>query len=154
MNPRAWLHRLLGIPSTRAIRGATTVPHDEPHLIALAVTELVEELTVTNRLDPEEIVSAIFTVTTDLRSAFPAVAARAAGWAQVPLLCTTEIPVPDGMPRCIRVLLHVERAWGDRHPIPAYLRGARALRPDLALARPRRPEAPVAAAGRRSRPAA
>ncbi|HPF61293.1 MAG: chorismate mutase [Gemmatimonadales bacterium] len=153
MTPRAWLHRLLGIPTTRAIRGATTVPHDDPHQIAVAVTELVEELTEANALAPHEIVSAIFTVTTDLTSAFPAVAARAAGWEQVPLLCTTEIPVPDGMPRCIRVLLHVERAWGDRRPVPAYLRGAGALRPDLALA-PSRPRESPAPAVRRSRPAA
>lgn len=154
MSPRHWLRRLLGIPTTRAIRGATTVPRDEPHQIALAVTELVEALTVANRLASDEIVSAIFTVTADLTSAFPAGAARTAGWQQVPLLCTTEIPVPDGMPRCIRVLVHVERPWGSRAPVHTYLRDAGALRPDLAPARHRVVEGRVTGDGRRARPAA
>lgn len=129
----AFLHRILGVPSTRAIRGATTVTIDDPLDIDEAVADLVDTITERNGLAVDEIISAIFTVTSDLLSTFPAGAARAAGWSDVPLLCTTEIPVPDGMPRCIRVLVHVERAWGLRVPRHVYLREAVALRPDLHL---------------------
>ncbi len=140
---RAFLHRILAVPSTRAIRGATTVTIDDPLDIDEAVAELVDTITKRNGLAVDEIISAIFTVTTDLSSTFPAGAARAAGWPDVPLLCTTEIPVPDGMPRCIRVLVHVERAWGRRVPRHVYLREAVALRPDLHL---RAGSAPIAPA--------
>lgn len=132
---RRLLRRLIGIPSLRAIRGATTVTADRPELIADAVVEMVTALTRENALRPAEIVSAIFTVTGDLSSSFPALAARSAGWQAVPLLCTTEIPVPGGMPRCIRVMLHVERCWeAGAAPRHVYLREARRLRPDLAAA--------------------
>jgi chorismate mutase len=134
---RRLIRRLLGIPTVRAIRGATTVAADRPELVAEAVVELVNSLADQNSLESQEIVSAIFTVTGDLSSAFPAVAARSAGWENVPLLCTTEIPVPGGMPRCIRVMLHVERCWEGRSAVRhVYLRDARRLRPDLVSALP------------------
>ncbi len=126
-----WLARILPMPSVRAIRGATVVANDTPDGIAAAVAELLAELRRANDLDPAEVISAIFTVTPDLVSAFPAQAARTEGWQQVPLLCTTEIPVPDGMPRCLRVMLHVGRAWNGTAPRHVYLREAAALRPDL-----------------------
>jgi chorismate mutase len=126
-----WLARALPRPSVRAIRGATAVADDSPERIAGAVAELLAELRRANALDPAEVISAIFTVTPDLVSAFPAEAARTAGWQQVPLLCTTEIPVPDGLPRCLRVLLHVERHWNGSAPRHVYLHEASRLRPDL-----------------------
>ncbi|HRP07558.1 MAG TPA: chorismate mutase [Gemmatimonadales bacterium] len=129
---RHMVSRALRIPSLRAIRGATSVADDTPEQIAVAVDELLMELRQQNSLDHREVVSAIFTVTPDLVSAFPAGAARASGWSGVPLLCTTEIPVPDGMPRCLRVMLHVERYWNGSSPRHVYLREATALRPDLA----------------------
>lgn len=125
------LSRTLGVPSMRAIRGATSVPTDAPAEIAAATTELLAALRERNRLEADEVVSAIFTVTPDLVSSFPAEAARAAGWEGVPLLCTTEIPVPDGLPRCLRVLLHVQRHWNGTPPDHVYLREAARLRPDL-----------------------
>lgn len=139
---RSRLWRLLSVPTTRAIRGATTVAADDPLDIDEAVAELVDTITDRNGLTADEIISAIFTVTTDLSSTFPAGAARAAGWNDVPLLCTTEIPVPDGMPRCIRVLVHVERAWKRRAPVHVYLREAIALRPDLHAPQGSRPARP------------
>ena len=67
-------------------------------------------------------------------AAFPAETARRAGWAHVPLLCVQEIAVPGGMPRCLRVLVHVERDWDGVLPRHVYLRDAAMLRPDLATA--------------------
>jgi chorismate mutase len=80
----------------------------------------------------DDIVSAIFTVTTDLRSAFPAVAAREMGWGDVPLLCSVEIPVPGAMARVIRVMVHIESDRPRNAIEHVYLGAAQALRPDLA----------------------
>lgn len=124
--------RVLDIRSVRGIRGAISVELDTPDGIAAAVNELVCALRRENALSDQEVISAIFTVTPDLVSAFPAQAARAAGWNQVPLICTTEIAVPLGLPRCLRVLLHVERTWNGTLPKHVYLRDAARLRPDLA----------------------
>jgi chorismate mutase len=132
---RNLLARALHVPSVRAIRGATSVPDDTANGIADAVHELLAELRRENALRNEEVISAIFTVTPDLVSAFPAEAARAAGWDQIPLLCTTEIPVPDGLPRCLRVMLHVERHWNGSRVKHVYLREAAKLRPDLVAGR-------------------
>ena len=115
----------------RAIRGATTVDADRPEAIREATREMLLEMLERNGLVAADIISAIFTVTPDLRSEFPAIAARELGWDDIALLCTTEIPVPRALPRCIRVLMHVEterRREAIRH---VYLRGASSLRPDL-----------------------
>ena len=85
-----------------------------------------------NAIAHEDIISAVFSVTDDLRSEFPAHAARELGWADVPLLCTMEIPVPGALGRCIRVLLHAETDVPRPSLRHVYLRGARVLRPDLA----------------------
>lgn len=123
------------MPSERhlgAIRGATTVDEDEASAIRTATAELLRRMVALNDLTPEDIISALFTVTPDLRSAFPAHAARELGWTDVALLCTMEIPVPGAIARCIRVLLHVETAAPRKRLRHVYLRGARSLRPEWA----------------------
>ena len=116
----------------RALRGATTVGADTPDEIAAATVELIGELVARNGLEADDVVSAIFTVTGDISSDYPARAAREAGWHEVPFLCAVEMPVAGALPRCIRLLVHV----GTDRPRPAlrhvYLRGARTLRPDIA----------------------
>jgi len=117
--------------SIRAIRGATTVLADEPEVIAAGTRELLSRIMQLNSLRAEDVVSVIFTVTADLRSDFPARAARDLGWVDVPLLCTVEIPVPNALARCIRVLMHVETARPRDAMKHVYLCEARTLRPDL-----------------------
>ncbi|MEP7065085.1 MAG: chorismate mutase [Gemmatimonadota bacterium] len=122
----------MGDRRARAIRGATTVDSDTPEQIRRATRELLETIVARNAITSADVISAIFTVTHDLTSEFPAHAARELGWLDVPLLCTLEIPVPGSLAKCIRVLLHVEtdsERSGIRH---VYLHGARMLRPDLA----------------------
>ena len=115
---------------THAIRGATSVEEDDPRQIAGATRELLQKIVERNRLELDEIVSVLFTVTHDLRTLFPAQAARELGWTKVPLLCASEIPVEGSMPRCLRTLIQVEL----RAPRPLdshiYLREAVTLRPD------------------------
>ncbi len=114
-----------------AVRGATTVERDEPDLITTAVRELLDVIQQRNSLVSGMVVSAIFTMTVDLRSEFPARAARLHGWTDVAMLCTTEIPVPDSLERCIRLLVHVEFNEPRQSVQHVYLRGARTLRTDV-----------------------
>jgi len=118
--------------AVRGIRGATTVEADESIEVLAATGELLEAILSANELeDFEEVVSAIFTTTADLSSTFPAEAARELGMHQVPLLCASEIPVPESMPRCIRVLLHVNTTKSQSDIVHVYLRDAQRLRPDV-----------------------
>lgn len=119
---------------TCAIRGATTVERDDPALIGNAVRELLASIVAENGIEIDAIVSAMFTATPDLRSVFPASAARRMGWTEVPMMCASEIDVDGAQPRCLRVLLHVERARGAPPVTHVYLREAVALRPDLCRA--------------------
>ncbi|NJC96949.1 MAG: chorismate mutase [Anaerolineales bacterium] len=119
----------------RGIRGATTVSADDPDLILAATRELLEEILVENEdMRPEDIASAFFTVTDDLASTFPAQAAREMGWSLVPMLCAREIPVPDSLPRVIRVLVHWNTESPQNEITHVYLREAVKLRPDLVAA--------------------
>ena len=117
---------------TAGVRGAITVERDEPEAILQATQEMLSAILANNPdIQPEDIASALFTVTPDLCSVFPAKAARQMGWSQVPLMCAQEIPVTGALPRCIRVLLH----WNTEHTQSeiqhVYLREAIRLRPDL-----------------------
>lgn len=121
--------------TTRGIRGATSVFADEPDLILQATRELLEEILAQNAgMQPEDVGSAIFTVTADLNSTFPAQAAREMGWGLVPMLCAREIPVPESLPRVIRVLVHWNTDLPQSEIKHVYLREAVRLRPDLAAA--------------------
>jgi len=115
----------------RAVRGATTVPYDEPQVIRDAVHELLDALLDLNDLTSMDVISCIFTSTADLISEFPAYAARMYGWTDVPLLCAQELPIVGALPRCIRVMLHVETPRARHEMQHAYLREAILLRQDL-----------------------
>lgn len=113
-----------------AVRGATQVDRNEADAILAATEELMKELLERNALQPENIVSCIFTSTDDLDAEFPAVAARGLGLDQVPLMCGREIDVPGAMERVIRVMIHY-RAPFDHRPAHTYMGAARDLRSDL-----------------------
>lgn len=121
--------------STRGIRGATTVSADVPDFVLQATRELLEAILEENEgMQPEAVASAIFTVTDDLVSTFPAQAARQMGWELVPMLCGREIPVPESLPRVIRVLVHWNTEIPQSEIKHVYLRDAVRLRPDLVAA--------------------
>lgn len=117
--------------TVRGIRGATTVARDEPGMILDATEQLLREIVKRNGFVPEDVASALFTVTPDLVSEFPAAAARRMGWSLVPLLNFTEIGVPGRLERCIRVLVHVNTSKPQDRIHHVYLEGATSLRPDL-----------------------
>jgi chorismate mutase len=116
-----------------ALRGATSVAHNDSQDILDSTSELLREILERNSLTPADVVSCIFTATNDLNAEFPAVAARALGFERVPLLCAREIAVPRAMPHVIRVLMHYYAAEDhvSRH---VYLGEAATLRADLEAA--------------------
>ena len=119
----------------RGIRGATTVTADQPELILQATRELLEEILAENEgMRSEDIASAIFTVTDDLISTFPAQAARQMGWDLVPMLCAREIPVQKSLSHVIRVLVQWNTNMPQDRITHVYLRDAVKLRPDLVAA--------------------
>jgi len=119
--------------AVRGIRGAITVEQNHGHEIVSATRELLGALAKANDVAIPDICSVIFSVTNDLNAQFPAVAARELGWLYTPLLCTNEIPVPGSLPKCIRVLLHVNTTKRQDEIVHVYLREAKKLRPDLGL---------------------
>jgi chorismate mutase len=115
----------------RGIRGAVSVSKNDASEIIEATKCLLKQIVMENELNETDMVSIIFTVTSDLNVTFPAVAARELGWVLVPLLCAAEIEVPDSLPGIIRVLMHVNTAKKQQEIKHVYLGEARRLRPDL-----------------------
>jgi chorismate mutase len=120
-------------PRLFAVRGAAQAEANDSQAILAATGELMRELIERNRLEPEAMVSCLFTTTEDLDAEFPAVAARDLGLTMVPLMCCREIPVPGSMPRVIRVMLHFY-APADHTPAHVYVGEAQKLRADLEAA--------------------
>jgi chorismate mutase len=114
-----------------ALRGANEVTENTAEAILAATDKLMREILERNRLEVDDLVSCIFTLTPDLDAQFPAVAAREMGLSSVPLLCAREIPVPGALPQVIRVLIHAYKPDGTA-PEHVYLGDAVKLRLDLA----------------------
>ena len=117
----------------RGIRGATTIGTDTKESILSATRELLDAILASNPdLKADDIAAALFTVTDDIVSAYPALAARQMGWDLVPMMCAREIPVTGSLPLCIRVLIHWNTELTQPEIKHVYLRDAVKLRPDLA----------------------
>jgi len=119
---------------SKAVRGATTVNSNAEDEIYQATYELLSKMVNENAISPDNIVNVIFTLTHDLNAAFPARVARSnLAWHNVPMICTQEIPVPNSLEKCIRVLItfNTEDISGKIRHI--YLREAKKLRPDLVI---------------------
>jgi chorismate mutase len=118
--------------TVRAVRGAVQINTDDRDAILEGTTELVTEVMTRNDLSTADVISVLFTATPDLTAEFPALAARKLGFHDVPLMCASEIAVPGAMPRVVRLLAHVETGRPRAAIQHVYLRGAVALRLDIA----------------------
>jgi chorismate mutase len=118
--------------SVRAVRGAIQVDENDRDQILEATAELVAEVMSRNALTTDDVISVIFTATPDLTAEFPALAARKLGFNEVPLLCASEIDVPHALPRVVRLMAHIETDRPRSEIQHVYLRGAVALRLDIA----------------------
>jgi len=119
------------VPAVRALRGATTLDVDEAGQLEERVQLLVSEMLRRNEVAKDDVISILFTATEDIRSMFPATAARGIGLGDIPLICARELDIVGATPRCIRVMMHLvtERPRAELHHV--YLEGARNLRDDL-----------------------
>jgi chorismate mutase len=122
----------VGEERVRAARGAIRVGEDTAEQVSAATERLLSAMCERNDVAPGDIVSVFFTATEDLRSAFPAEAARRMGLGHVPLMCAQEIPVDGSMPRVVRILMHFHSVRAGDEILPTYLDGAESLRDDLA----------------------
>jgi len=120
------------VSSVRAIRGAIQLDVDEREHVLSATRELVVAVLEANALTKDDVISIMFTATHDVRSEFPAVAARELGLGDVPLMCAQELDIVGAMPRVIRLMAHVNTTLPRNQITHIYLRGATALRRDLA----------------------
>ena len=116
----------------RAIRGAIQVDANDRDAIIEATAELMSEVMTRNELTTDDIISVLFTTTPDLTAEFPALAARKIGFHDVPLMCASEIAVPGAMPLVVRLMAHVSTPRERSEIQHVYLRGATALRLDIA----------------------
>jgi chorismate mutase len=112
----------------RGIRGATTTGENTDAAIYAATRELLERLIEANQIVEENVAAAYFTVTNELNAAYPAAAARQLGWNNTALMCSTEIPVPGSLPRCIRVMVLYNTEKSQREMANVYLHGTDILR--------------------------
>lgn len=114
----------------RGVRGATIVADNTPEAILRSARELLALMIRLNGIDKEDVASVIFSTTSDLNAAFPALAARQFGWFDAALMCFHELDVPDSLKMCLRILIHwntFKRASEIRH---VYIKGAEKLRPE------------------------
>jgi chorismate mutase len=118
--------------ATRGIRGAIQVEANTSIEIASGVQELIGSILKSNSILPSDVVSVFFTSTADLTAAFPAAACREMGFANVPLIGSVEVSVPNSLDRTVRALLLVETDLAPDQISHVYLRGAAALRRDIA----------------------
>jgi len=118
--------------TVRAVRGAVQVDSADRDAILEATADLVTEVMTRNQLTPADVISVLFSATADLNAEFPALAARKLGFQDVPLLCCAEIDMPGALTRVVRLMMHVETAAPRSAMQHVYLRGAAALRLDIA----------------------
>ncbi len=116
----------------RGIRGATTVSNNTVEEILDATEELIAKMIELNKIQPESVASAFISTTEDITAVFPAKVLRNfTGWKYVPVMCMREMPVPDSLNLCIRVMLHVNTDVDQKEISHVYLNKALILRPDL-----------------------
>jgi chorismate mutase len=116
----------------RGVRGPVTVDCNTEEAIVSATETLLKQLIEDNNIHPEQVASVFISTTEDLNAVFPAKALRKfAGWTFVPVMCMRELPVPNSLQMCVRVMLHVNTAVPQEEIVHVYLGGATILRPDL-----------------------
>jgi len=119
-------------PAVRALRGATTLDLDDADHLRERVHALLDELFARNDLTNDDVISILITATPDIHSEYPATVARSWGLPDVPLIGAQEMDKPGGLPRCVRLLAHVQTERSKAEMRHVYLEGAKVLRNDLA----------------------
>ncbi len=114
----------------RGVRGATTCDDNTREEIVAVTRDMLVQVVGRNGIALEDVASVLFSTSPDLTAEYPAVAARELGWNHVPMMCGHEMAVPQGLDRCVRVLVHWNTDKSPEQIHHVYLRGAVKLRPD------------------------
>jgi chorismate mutase len=118
----------------RGIRGATTVTQNSSEEILDRTENLIREMIQKNSLHTSNIASVLISVTEDITAEFPAKALRRVeGFTYVPVMCMKEIPVPNSLSFCIRVMMMVNTDMSAENIKHIYQEMATILRPDLVI---------------------
>ena len=115
----------------RALRGAITLDGDTRDQVIEKTAHLLQTMLERNGITKADLISIVFTATDDVRSEFPAAAARSIGISDIPLLCARELDVEGAVGRCVRVLMHLYTEKDPSALRHVYLEGAVPLRTDL-----------------------
>lgn len=115
----------------RAVRGATQVDVDEKEHVLALTRDLITEVMSANKLEPDDVISVVFSATPDVASVAPAVAARQLGLQDPALLCVQEMVVTGSMPRVVRLMAHIETDLPRDALQNVYHRGTELLRSDV-----------------------
>jgi chorismate mutase len=118
--------------AVRAIRGAIQLDTDEREHLLKSTAELLTKILHANNIENSSLISILFTATPDITSEFPAVGARELGLGDVPLMCFVEMNVQHALPRVIRIMVNADIPLQRSEIQHIYLRGATALRKDIA----------------------
>jgi chorismate mutase len=114
------------------MRGAITVNQNTEEEIISATEELLKKIIEENQIQPDCVASVFISTTADINAVFPARALRKfEGWTYVPVMCMQEMPVPNSLTMCVRIMMHVNTTKSQDEIIHVYLKGAKVLRPDL-----------------------
>ena len=115
----------------RALRGAITLDDDTRDQVIEKTAHLLQTMLERNGITKADLISIVFTATDDIKSEFPAAAARSIGISDIPLLCARELDVEGAIGRCVRVLMHLYTEKDPSALRHVYLEGAVPLRTDL-----------------------
>lgn len=123
---------LNGSSASRGIRGAITLEQDTKEQLEKATVELYSKIIEANEVKTEDISHIIFTLTKDLKCAFPAKFLRENfDMPYVPMMCFNELNVEASIEKCLRILIVVNTNKRQDEIKHIYLGGAKVLRQDL-----------------------
>ena len=123
---------LNGSSASRGIRGAITLEQDTTEQLEKATVELYSKIIEANEVKTEDISHIIFTLTKDLKCAFPAKFLRENfDMPFVPMMCFNELDVEASLEKCLRILIVVNTNKRQDEIKHIYLGGAKVLRKDL-----------------------
>ena len=115
-----------------SIRGAITADNNTTKDITDAVCELFSEILKSNKINTDDIINIIFSMTKDLNAIYPAKALRENFSVEdIPLFCTQEADIHNSLSKCIRILITANSDLTKKEVKHIYLKGAKNLRPDL-----------------------
>lgn len=116
-----------------AIRGAITIDANTEDAIKQATVELFTTVMKENNLNVDDIAFLNFSTTKDINKAYPAKFIRTElGITTIPMMCYQEMDVENSLKMCLRLLIVTSTINNNFSAQHIYLKGASALRPDLA----------------------